>query len=417
MNDTISGLTSAALRGATQPADAHFITIKRGPGGPPAALKHPQAPLSKITKTHCLLTLALLMAITAPRRADAQFIWIDVSYKAIVDPATGQPAAYVTPHLPQEAVRFGNAMLARYRRGYRLRLVEYFWIGGSDHPRDPSRWYPFLVGPNHELLEEEFRSDAFTNYPALYGWNPSALNVFLTVFPEGTGKSAFCAECDSGRLSDYIADGRECNASTQFTAEENFGARNLHETGHYFYLKHTHGNTACITNTSGLCLAPVPGDDDLTDTLGDVQNVGDCTCWTVENLSWTNFNKGYGALNATERELVDNVWFNLMSYHETFGYSRLTEQQLDLWTDIANSFRRHVLSGVTLYVSLEGNDGYSGLTSTTPKRHVAAALDAAAPGGGDIVLLRPGNYDERVTLTRPATLRATRAGPASLGRP
>ena len=117
MNDTISGLTSAALRGATQPADAHFITIKRGPGGPPAALKHPQAPLSKITKTHCLLTLALLMAITAPRRADAQFIWIDVSYKAIVDPATGQPAAYVTPHLPQEAVRFGNAMLARYRRG------------------------------------------------------------------------------------------------------------------------------------------------------------------------------------------------------------------------------------------------------------------------------------------------------------
>lgn len=307
-------------------------------------------------------------------------------------------------------------MLERYYRGYRLRLVDYSYIGGSGHPHDPSTWYPYQFDTNCAPIEEEFRTDAYTNYPSLYAWNPSALNVFLSVFPCG-GMSAFCGHCSGGRLSDCIINGTHANASGGFTAEENFGARILHETGHYFSLTHTFGGTKCNTDTNGLCTAPaVQGDDEFTDTLRDVQNVGGCECWTVENLSWTNFNKGYGALSAPEKEQVDNVWYNLMSYHEANGYARLTEQQLDHWTDTANVSRRHVLSGVTIYVA-GGSDVFSGLASSIPKRHVQAALNSADPGGGDVVLLRPGHYDERLTLSRPGTLRATRAGWATIGTP
>ena len=41
-------------------------------------------------------------------------------------------------------------------------------------------------------------------------------------------------------------------------------------------------------------------------------------------------------------------------------------------------------------------------------------IEARYPAGGDIVLIRSGNYDEQMTITKPVTLRATR-GPATIG--
>ena len=52
-------------------------------------------------------------------------------------------------------------------------------------------------------------------------------------------------------------------------------------------------------------------------------------------------------------------------------------------------------------------------------RHLATAVAhaSAAPGDDEILLLRPGNYDEQITISTPCTLRATRQGPAVVGRP
>jgi len=355
------------------------------------------------------------LAATPP--APAQHIWLNVSVKAILDPSTGQPATYVTTNLAADGVAYANELLARNVRGYRLRLVDTSQIGGSSHSRDPSIWYPFQYNTNtKQFLEEEFRADAYTNYPSMYDWNHSALNVFLTTFIPGTGAGAFCANCSSGRPSDFIANGSAPRAEYGLTIEQRFGSVLLHEIGHYFSLTHTFGGTKCRTDTGGNCITPSPGNDEFTDTLGDVQNIGGCACWNRDNLSWTNFYQAYADLDDGEIEQVNNVWFNLMSYHESWE-ARLTEQQLDHWADTANAARRNQVSGVTLFVSLSGNDGQSGLSSTTPKRQVQAALNSASPGGGDIVLLRPGNYNERVTLSRPGTLRATSAGPATIGRP
>ena len=50
---------------------------------------------------------------------------------------------------------------------------------------------------------------------------------------------------------------------------------------------------------------------------------------------------------------------------------------------------------------------------------VEAALDTLGYPlkPGDIVLIQPGNYNETMTINRPVTLRATRAGSATLGKP
>ena len=105
-----------------------------------------------------------------------------------------------------------------------------------------------------------------------------------------------------------------------------------------------------------------------------------------------------------------------MSYHERFGLADLSEGQLDRWSDAANSYRRGTVSGSTLNVAIVGSDANSGLISAAPKRTVASAVQAAQPSGGDIVLMRPGSYNERLTIRRPIALRATRLGAVTIGR-
>jgi hypothetical protein len=151
--------------------------------------------------------------------------------------------------------------------------------------------------------------------------------------------------------------------------------------------------------------------------LPDIANTDGCTCWTRDKLALANYQKTYAALDEYQKTQVDNVWYNLMSYHERFGYARLTEDQLDRWTNDANGSRRHMVSGQTYYTSPTGVDTASGVESSKPKRHVQASVSAAHPGGGDIILLRAGNYNEQLTISKPVTLRATRAGWATIGRP
>jgi len=60
-----------------------------------------------------------------------------------------------------------------------------------------------------------------------------------------------------------------------------------------------------------------------------------------------------------------------------------------------------------------GNDGYS----TNPYRLVQTGVTAATATSGNIVMIRPGNYDEQFTISKPVTLRATRSGWVTIGKP
>ena len=123
---------------------------------------------------------------------------------------------------------------------------------------------------------------------------------------------------------------------------------------------------------------------------------------------------------------MDDTFFNNMSYHGAIcgqgaTTDRMTEGQLDRWTDDANGSRNFVVAGRTWFVDRANSclqpAGGSGCTSFGfggPLPSVTGGISAAA--AGDIVMVRAGNYNERTTFTKPVTLRATR-GDVSIGRP
>jgi hypothetical protein len=362
------------------------------------------------------ISLALLWAaLLAPPAAPADpVIYLNVSFKAILDPATGQPAPDMTAHLIDEVFRFANLKLERYQRGYRLRNVEqtqFITIGGSSHAHDPSTWYPFQKDANGAWLEDEFREEAHTDYPAMYRWNFSALNIFVT-----TGMSGgFCSKC-TGRESDYIVTSpRQPALPPDFTAEEVFASHILHEIGHYVGLSHTHG-ALCGDQDTGICAAtPVPIDgDSLDSTAPDIASLpGVCDCAdTIDDLAQLNYGLNHSDLDQARRDLIDNSWFNLMSYHERHGFSVLTDEQLDWWADFARANRGPVVTGQTWFV--DGAAGCANPFGTSscvwggPFPTVADGVEQANDAGGDIVLIRTGTYTDPGIINKAVTLRANR---------
>jgi hypothetical protein len=162
------------------------------------------------------------------------------------------------------------------------------------------------------------------------------------------------------------------------------------------------------------------GDDGIGDTL--FEAAGDF-CFTNQNLiALANLNKSYASCTAAEQTLVNNTFFNVMSYHnpptKDLVEDRLTEQQLDLHADTAsksaaNGGRAAFSSGRTLFISPGGSDAGSG-RSNGPYRTVGRGVTNSV--AGEILLLRPGNYNQALTISRPVTLRASRAGWATIGQ-
>jgi hypothetical protein len=348
----------------------------------------------------------------APATALAQYIWINVSYKAFLSPQGGQPPPYVSTNLILESLRFENQKLERYWRGYRLRLADpapVIYIGSglpTVDPADPTRWYNHLAGGNVPA-GWDFRADTYTNYPDIYHWRFDSLNIFLGHDTKGAG--GYCG-CEA-KPSDPIINMGPQNADGSFTEAQNFGAHILHETGHFFGLDHTFLAMDCdqfgVTNGWGL----EPQDDGIPDTLPDV------SCWTLNQLTQYHYQRDYAQLtDPGEVQLVNNTYSNLMSYHARMGWSVLTEPQLNRWADTANGLRANTVSGRTFFVSPSGRNVHSGLQSDSPKNTlsgIGGALGSA--NGGDIILLAPGTYlEQRPILRTPVTLRATRAGWATI---
>ena len=226
-----------------------------------------------------------------------------------------------------------------------------------------------------------------------YAWNSSAINIYIN---QGTG---------GGKCS-FPTDGK--SIIVVGVVSSSAGTTQLHEIGQYFRLCHTHG---CSAGSS---------DDGVADTLTD------SPFWSQDQIAGNNFTgRNYGQISAGEQQQVDNVMLNLMSYHGTTGgsavpagtsaMSRLTELQLDRWTDTARAERRQVCDGTTLFVGANAGpyDGSSLYPLPTLAKAVAQAELIVGQG---ILLLRPGSYNERLTISTPLTLRATRTGPAIIGR-
>jgi hypothetical protein len=344
-------------------------------------------------RTILVSCLAALLSLAAP--VHAQFIEIRLSYKAVLDPATGLRARNFTDAQIDQAIAEMNQMHAAYGRGFRFVRADAVWnVGGLGDTTGPGRWYGvnFFDSNNGGVWKDQMEAAARND--ARYVWRNDMINIYITDGING----GVCSFTDEGDNILIIGAGSAGD-----------GELHLHELGHYFGLYHTQG-AFCAGCGTGPGMCNVPGDDAISDTLPDLP------CWSQDNIAVNAFGQSYGNLTSDRQQQVDNVFFNVMSYHAS-PTPRLTERQLDRWTDFASNQRRAVCSGRTWFASEEGclfpnGDSTCGLF-VGAYRWSYQAEDRCNAAGGDIITLKPGTFDASF-LDKPLTLRATRAGPARL---
>lgn len=347
-------------------------------------------------KSIVLTIIAILgvMFISFARADDV--INIRLSYKVVLNPATGTRPPGVTDADIDNAITAMNALEETYFRGFRFVRVDPIRnVGGLGGLTGPSQWYNTNFFNDTTNAKDRMEAAALAN-PTLYAWNANAVNLYFTNGICG-GICSFPSERDNIIIIGGCSD--------------NNGPLQLHEIGHYFELCHTQGCRCgdCIAGRTGSCHT-IPGDDLVADTLPDLE------CWNQDNIANWTFATTYASLTPAQKQQVDDVFLNVMSYHS--GRSRMTELQLDRWTDIANASRRIAADGRTYFVQVSASIIENG-TSLFPFNRVIEGVAAAALAG-DIVLLRPGAYNETITIgtgNKAVTLRATRRGPVVIGSP
>lgn len=353
------------------------------------------------------LLSSLLLFVLITNSTLGQYIYLRMSVKIIVDPVTGERPDGITPLLFTNAVAAANGTNASYWRGYRYKLTEVADIGGPAQggTNGPSYWFgrDFRSPP----VVFDFMADATND--TRYLLRTDQVNVWVaTKFADNAGGAMPIPPQDLNRIGGQI-----------FADEGPWWI--LHELGHFFGLEHTFNGEDQSTCT--------PGDDGLADTLPD------SNCWTNRDMvAQYYFLTDYAALPASEAEQVDNLFFNVMSYHgggttnKNTTQNRMTELQLDRHADHASGDRNAFASGRTWFVdrasTFPSPDGRStnysslgGVPVGGPYPTLSNGVASANSAGGDLVLLRPGSYNEQMTINQPVTLRASRAGQATIGKP
>lgn len=327
-------------------------------------------------KTFHLSVLTFLVALSGTvSPAAAQLEW-RVSVKFILDDGGNRPAAdgaLSSDAEVQAQITTGNQILDAAGRGYRLRLTEIVDLSGVDE------WFDVDVVENKGGLEGAAEAD-----PATYAWRTNAINIYIN----GHSSSGVCS-FPTILGEDIIFLGQGVRDTTI-----------LHEIGHFMNLCHTQG-CICGSCDPGAFLDEcnrTPGNDEVADTLPDLE------CWNRDDIAQWTFSMNYSALPVGLQALVDDVFFNVMSYHGT--RDRLTNDQMDRATDASNDARVSVTNGRTRFVDLDGNALLQFGSAGLPFVSVTGGVTDAS--GGDIVLVRAGTYNETLTITKPVTLRASR---------
>ncbi len=347
------------------------------------------------------LTLLLLLIAGS---ANAQLQW-RISIKVFTDsngalpriPGWGLGGVTLFQEL-SNGVRYANNVLAGTGRGYSWQLTEIVTVPGTTAPL-PAMTNSWFRMPVNAAAQDDLDTKVKSN-AAGFQYRTNAVNFYYIDSNLGSagGSCAFPPE----------------NQHVIPIAPNSFADVLIHEAGHFFDLKHTHNtersenvdDTICNNANVCSCARFIPGDDGIADTLLDHQ------CFTRDQIASNTFdNRPYDLLDPDEKAAVDNTWLNIMSYHSP-GL-RFTDDQMDFLTDVSNTSRFNVATGRTRFVDRNHAGNQDG-SRASPFRGVGQAIVAA--DAGDIVLIRPGHYQETATYAKPVTLRATR-GSASIGRP
>jgi hypothetical protein len=315
-------------------------------------------------------------------QAQAQ-LEVRLSVKVILDANGMRPAGgrLSTDAGIRIVVDNANRLLATFGRGYQYRVTEILDLPGHTELLDLAC---------HDASDAIDAGVAFAG-PASYLWRTSAANVYVN---QGADSDASCA-FNSMLVMGYDADYKTL----------------LHEEGHYMGLAHTHGG-GCHTCEE----CPNIVSDDIDDTLPDR------SCWGEYNISTNAFQKPFAELTAVQQMMVSNTFNNIMAYHrdESGSQTVFTSDQWDRMADFSRTDRAKVMNGRTVFVDPANTVcvplGFSKCNgnSTGPFPTVSSGVAFGSPG--DIILIRPGHYNEPMTITKAVALRATR-GDALIGKP
>jgi|GEM_PF-357465 len=357
----------------------------------------------------CLATILMLL-LGAPA-VHAQYINIRVSAKFILNSSNLPPSGtYTTTNGWRQAIDTANAGNARFGRGFRYQYPTF------DGNVSGYSQYFNLDGTEPLPFEFSIRSNAGQT-----GWRTDALNVYVVNRNLGPAGNEYCAGWASnpedlldtappyntmkGRITVFCA-GMQGAPGSELTIL-------AHEFGHHMGLIHTWADDR---------VADTPVDADPT-PCEQSSVPGWCSCKFANTLA-------RAAQQGWSPSVLQVATNNIMSYHcENDLDFDLTEGQLDRWADMTRRYLASEMTGVTYFVDRNSTtlipEGYSanyhtvfpGLPAGGPYASVTAGVAAATTTSGNIVVLRPGNYNEQITLNQPVTLRATRAGWASIGRP
>jgi len=215
-------------------------------------------------------------------------------------------------------VSLANGILESAERNFRLRLIEILDLDGVSQFASAE-----CQTADRDSLEAAAEAD-----PATYAWRSDAINVYISHAPCG-------GICSFPGSSDLILLGQGAPSATL-----------LHEIGHYMGLCHTQG---CYCGPCGGSCS-TPGTDNIADTLPDL------ACWTQDDIAFNAFGTSYSSLSTSQKRRVDDVFFNVMSYHVV--QNRLTADQMDIVQANSEGPRSNVV-GCTVPVRgvAEANDG------------------------------------------------------------
>ena len=312
-----------------------------------------------------------------PQDASAQLVW-RVSVKFILNASGNRPASggINTDTEVQAQIDLANQILDAHGRGYRLQLTEIVDVSGV------SGWYSAEINSANKSALELAAEAA----PTTYAWRNNAINIYIN----GDDGSAICS----------FPPGEEIIFVGQNPRTTTF----LHEIGHFMDCCHTQGCPcgSCAAGETGECNT-IPGNDGIAETIPDLE------CWSQNQIAQWTYGLNYNALSASQQNKVDEVFNNIMSYHNT--RNRLSPDQLDRMACASNGARSNESSGTTWFVGAQSGDEEC-LDINYLKPSYSTAI--AAAGGGDIIMFRGSQYDYTGTTTKAVTLRTSR-GSSILG--
>lgn len=317
-----------------------------------------------------ILLFIISLSLTTPAFAQVP---LRISIKFILDASGNRPA---TGNLNTDAeinTEFTSAIniLARAYTEFSVDRIEFVDLSGL------SQWYSTSAATT--TGRDQLRTAAIAA-PATYHWRTDAINIYIN----GGTSSAIS---DFPPNNNIILMNQWCGNTPSCI---------LHEMGHSLNLMHTH--EPCCTNQDACA-------DTITDNSG----------WTKDQLAQNNYGCLYASCTASQKNAVDLVYNNVMSYHTDEPQLRLSPCQMDRISSQAYGDRNWIASKIPVYVNkyVAGTSG----TFASPYMTLQGALNA---GGLDnrVLVLQQGTYTTSQELINFNQLDiVTRSGPSSFSLP